>query len=302
MKRWLRYHHYAFQVALRRLSVQPFSSVANLLVIALTLAIPILGGALLQSAQPVVREIPISPELTVFMQQNAELSAAQNTASQVQERFGELLAGVRTIERDQALAGLKNNPAWSEALAVLPDNPLPHAVVITLLDAPDLSARATTLATELQTWPQVDTVQLDSEWVQRLESILHFIEIGFWIVVAGVSIVVIATVFNTVRLQALSQREEIAVARLVGADEGFVRRPFLYLGALTGLAASALACTIAWLALIPLNQALDQLAASYGTQIVLHMPSSSMLLTGAIAVAILAATAARWSVTRHTQF
>lgn len=302
MKRWLRYHHYAFQVALRRLSVQPFSSVANLLVIALTLAIPILGGALLQSAQPVVREIPISPELTVFMQQNAELSAAQNTASQVQERFGELLAGVRTIERDQALAGLKNNPAWSEALAVLPDNPLPHAVVITLLDAPDLSARATTLATELQTWPQVDTVQLDSEWVQRLESILHFIEIGFWIVVAGVSIVVIATVFNTVRLQALSQREEIAVARLVGADEGFVRRPFLYLGALTGLAASALACAIAWLALIPLNQALDQLAASYGTQIALHMPSSSMLLTGAIAVAILAATAARWSVTRHTQF
>lgn len=302
MKRWLRYHHYAFQVALRRLSVQPFSSLANLLVIALTLAIPILGGAILQSAQPVVREIPISPELTVFMQSNAELSSAQQTATQIQERFGDLLAGVRTIERDQALAGLKNNPAWGEALAVLPNNPLPHAVVITLLDAPDLSARATTLASELQTWPEVDTVQLDSEWVQRLESILHFIEIGLWIVAAGVSIVVIATVFNTVRLQALSQREEIAVARLVGADEGFVRRPFLYLGALTGLAASVLACLIASAALIPLNQALAQLAASYNTELNLHMPDISMLMTGAIAVAILAATAARWSVTRHTQF
>ena len=302
MKRWLRYHHYAFRVALRRLTVQPFSSLANLLVIALTLSIPILGGAILQSAQPVVRETPISPELTVFMQQDAKLTDAQSSAAHIQERFGELLSGIRIIERDQALAGLKANPAWAQALEVLPDNPLPHALVITLLDAPDLSARATTLATELSTWPAIDTVQLDSEWVQKLESILRFIEIGLWILVASVGIVVVATVFNTVRLQALSQREEIAVARLVGADEGFVRRPFLYLGALTGLVASALACVIDRAALSPLNEALTQLAASYGTQLTLHMPTASTLITGAIAVAILAATAARWSVTRNTQY
>lgn len=302
MKRWLRYHQYAFMVALRRLAVQPFSSVANLLVIALTLAVPILGGAILLSAQPVLREIPISPELTVFMEKKAPLELAHRTQEQIQERFGDLVSGVRTISRDQALASLKANPAWTEALAVLPDNPLPHAVVLTLVDAPDLAARADTLALELQTWPGVDAVQLDSDWVQRLESILRFLEIGFWILVAGVSIVVIATVFNTVRLQALSQREEIAVVRLVGGDEGFVRRPFLYLGAMTGLAASVLAYAIAWLALSPLNTTLARLAASYGTTLQLQLPNSAMLLTGAVAVAILAATAARWSVTRHTQY
>src|SRR3546814_1756499 len=89
---------------------------------------------------------------------------------------------------------------------------------------------------------------------------------------AGVALVVLATVFNTVRLQALTQREEIAVARLVGATEPFVRRPFLYLGALTGLAASVLAIALARLALIPLNTTLSRLAQSYGVDWGLHLP------------------------------
>jgi cell division transport system permease protein len=103
-------------------------------------------------------------------------------------------------------------------------------------------------------------------------------------------------------MQALSQREEIGVARLVGATESFVRRPFLYLGALTGVVASALAIALSALALYPLNAALARLASSYGGQFALRLPDSLSLFLSVIVVAILAALSARWSVTRNTRF
>src|SRR5690606_13308938 len=140
------------------------------------------------------------------------------------------------------------NPAWTDALSVLPDNPLPDAIVVTLRDAPDMAQEAARLAGLWREMDNVDAVQLDREWVQRLEAVLYVARIGLGLLALGVALVVLATVFNTVRMQALTQREEIGVARLVGATESFVRRPFLYLGALTGLAASAMAIGWAWAA------------------------------------------------------
>jgi cell division transport system permease protein len=147
----------------------------------------------------------------------------------------------------------------------------------------------------------VDRVQLDSEWVRRLEAILRFVRIGLGMLAVGVALVVLATVFNTVRMQALTQREEIGVARLVGATESFVRRPFLYLGALTGIVASLVAIGLSALALTPLNAALARLASSYGAQFTLELPDRLSLLLATIIVAILAALSARWSVTRNTR-
>ena len=113
---------------------------------------------------------------------------------------------------------------------------------------------------------------------------------------------VLATVFNTVRMQALSQREEIAVARLVGATESFVRRPFLYLGGLSGALASLLAIGVAALALSPLNNALLGLARSYGAEFALRLPGTPVLAGAVLAAAVLGALSARWSVTRSTRF
>lgn len=302
MRTWLRHHQYAFLVALRRLKAQPFSSLSNLMVIALTLAVPVLGASILLAAQPVVREIPTSPEMTVFMKQDMTLEQAQAFSQTVKKELHAELANVRLVSQEQALKQLLSNPSWTDALGALPSNPLPHALVLTLHETQDLVIRADSLAKTLQGREGVDSVLLDSEWVQRLAAILGFIRIGLWILMAGVGIVVIATVFNTVRLQALNQREEIAVARLVGATEAFVRRPFLYMGALTGLLASALACALALLALTPLNKALSSLANSYGVQLTLNLPDFSTLLTAAILVATLGAMAARWSVTRSTQY
>ncbi len=302
MNRWLRHHRYALLVALRRLTSQPFSTLSNILVISLTLSIPMITASVLMSAQPVVRQIPVSPEVTLFLKSQATLDQAKQLATQLQQKHSDEVQDVRVVARDDALNTLKSNPSWAQALAVLPGNPLPHALVITLRDAPELAARAASFASQWRNHEQVDAVQLDSVWVRRLESIISFLRAVLGLLALGVALVVLATVFNTVRMQALTQREEIGVARLVGATEAFVRRPFLYLGALTGVLASLLAIGLTALALYPLNSALARVASSYGTQIALQLPDTLSLLLSVIMVAILAALSARWSVTRNTRF
>jgi cell division transport system permease protein len=302
MNAWLRQHRYALGIVLRRMLAQPFSSLANLLVMALALALPVLGAAILVSVQPVARQLSVTPELTVFMKVGAPAGAAAAVADRIRKDYGGQVSQVRTVGRDAALAALRRDPTWAEALAVLPGNPLPDAVVATLRDGDDLATRADQLAKAWKGWDQVEQVQLDSDWVQRMEALLRFGRIGLVFLAACVAVVVLATVFNTVRMQALTQREEIAVARLVGATESFVRRPFLYLGALSGAVAALLGIAIAAIALAPLNEALAALAHSYGADFALHLPAAPWLAVAVVAAAVLAALSARWSVTRSTRF
>ena len=302
MKSLLRQHRYAITVTLRRLLAQPISSLTNLCVIALALALPLLGATFLISIEPVAKQVSVTPELTVFLKTDAASSAAEQLARRIRIEHAEQVVKVRVITKQRALEDLRANPAWEQALKVLPVNPLPDAIVIELAPGDDLAKRADLLANILRKWQGVDLVQLDSAWVQRLEALLRFGRIGLLLLAMSVMLVVLATVFNTVRMQALSQREEIGVARLVGATESFVRRPFLYLGAVTCTLAALISLGIARLALTPLNDALASLARTYDAEFALTLPTPLVLTACVIFVAALGALSARWSVQRNTRF
>ena len=302
MKTLLRQHRYALAVTLRRLAAQPFSSLANLLVIALALSLPLLGASLLVSVEPVARQLSVTPELTVFLKTDAAANLAEQIAKRIRTEYAGQTGAVRVMTKERALTELRANPAWEQALKVLPGNPLPDAVIVTLTEGDNLALRADRLAQAWRKWAGVDLVQLDSAWVQRLEALLRFARIGLMLLALSVALVVLATVFNTVRMQALSQREEIGVARLVGATEAFVRRPFLYLGAMTCTLAALISIGVARLALIPLNSAVSSLARSYDADFMLMLPDAPTLFLAVIAVAALGALSARWSVQRNTRF
>lgn len=302
MKSLLRQHRYALTVTLRRLLAQPISSLTNLLVIALALALPLLGASLLISIEPVAKQVSVTPELTVFLKTDAAPDVATKLSKRILADYANQVVKVRVISKQQALEDLRANPAWDQALKVLPANPLPDAVVVEFAPGDDLAMRADQMAKDLRAWQGVDLVQLDSAWVQRLEALLRFGRIGLLLLGLSVMLVVLATVFNTVRMQALSQREEIGVARLVGATESFVRRPFLYLGAITCSLAALISLGIARLTLVPLNDALASLARTYEAEFALSLPNASVLVVAFLAVAALGALSARWSVQRNTRF
>jgi len=113
-------------------------------------------------------------------------------------------------------------------------------------------------------------VQHDAGWRQRLDGWLRFGTRLAWVLAALLGLGALLVVGNTVRLDIQSRREEIGVLQLLGATDGFIRRPFLYLGGCYGLAAGALALGLLTAADVALREPLVELARSYGSGFVLQ--------------------------------
>jgi cell division transport system permease protein len=121
------------------------------------------------------------------------------------------------------------------------------------------------LADALRSLPQAERVQHDAVWRERLDAWLRFGGRVVLVLAGLLGLGALLVVGNTVRLDIQARREEIAVLQLLGASDGFVRRPFLYLGAWYGLAAGALALGVLTLAWLGLRQPLADLAGRYGS-------------------------------------
>ena len=306
MRSWLRQHGYALKVALRRIIQTPFSSLANILVIAFVLSLPLIAASLPVSLEPVTRTVSVNPAITLFMKDTLSLDETNELSQRIRADSSDLIQMIEVVDKNKALEDLKNTPAWSESLSVLPKNPLPHAIIVTLSNSGQdfvNSERVLALADEFAGYDEVDLVQFDSEWVQKLQAIMTFIKVVLVLLAIGVSVVVIATVFNTVRMQALVQRDEISVARLVGATESFVRRPFLYFGAVVGFVAGIVAILLSSFALMLLNNSIQEvISQTYEQPFMVQLPETFWLIFSIVLAMIVAAVAARWSVTRHSKF
>jgi cell division transport system permease protein len=191
------------------------------------------------------------------------------------------------MPRENALRTLRDRSGLSDALTTLGTNPLPDGYVAKLAgfqNAHDAD-RVDEIAAQLKALPGVDYVQVDSAWVKRLAALLNVLRLALLFLAVTLGVVVVAVVFNTIRLQVMTQREEIEVARLVGATDGFICRPFYYTGALLGLAAGALALGAVALGLSPLNQAIAEFARLYASEFRLAplsaMSSALLLLVSA---------------------
>jgi cell division transport system permease protein len=105
--------------------------------------------------------------------------------------------------------------------------------------------------------------------------------------------------FNTIRLQILTQREEIEVSKLIGATDSFIRRPFYYLGLLQGLAGGIIAGAIVWLALALLNREVRVLAESFGSAFRISYLSPADALAVVALAGLLGWLGAHLSVSKH---
>lgn len=277
MKIWVTQHGGAFHAALGQIAAAPASFLINILVLSASLFLPFFGLIALDNLRPVSASMTVQPEVSLFLtpETGREAALSIQPAVTAAAKQADPAARVVFVPRERALAALEDRSGLSEALGTLDRNPLPDAYIITLtsLDRPSRIAKSATLVGALEKLPGVDTVQMDADWIKRLAALLELGRFLLLTVGAAVGIVVVAVTFNTVRLQILVQREQIAVARLVGATDAFIRRPFQYAGALMGLAAGLLTVLAVALTLIPINGMVSQFARLYGSTYTISMPS-----------------------------
>jgi cell division transport system permease protein len=303
MKGWLRQHRFALALTLGHLRRAPASFALNVLVVAIAFALPIAGLTLLDNIRPVSAQLVVEPEISIFLgmqvsrQQANALAPAIRRVLQQQGNRGTL----EFVPREQALGALKSRSGLSDALSTLGSNPLPDGYVLKLPGLQDTAeaAQVEALAQQLRALPGVETVHVDSAWIQRLAALLWILRLSLALLAATLGVVVVAVVFNTIRLQVMTQREEIEVSRLVGATDAFIHRPFYYTGALLGLAAGAVAMVAVTLALQPLNRAVTEFAGLYGSDFHLVSLNPSAILALLAVSALLGLAGAALSVRRH---
>ncbi|MBV8470270.1 MAG: ABC transporter permease [Burkholderiaceae bacterium] len=268
MSVWLRQHGFALAAALVHLRRAPGSFLFNILVVAIALALPFTGLTLLDNVRPMSESLSVDPEISIFLRQDTAREQAEALAAPLRQLVKDKQARIIFTPREKALDDLRTKSGLSDVLTTLGENPLPDSYVMKLDAFRNAQAGGDVdqLAEQIRTLPGVDTVQVDSAWVKRLAALLNVLRLALLLLAATLGTVVVAVVFNTIRLQVMTQRDEIIVSKLIGATDNFIHRPFYYTGALLGLCAGALALGAVALALRPLNVAIAEFARLYASE------------------------------------
>ncbi len=259
---WLDHHGDSLVASLGRMTGKPWSTLLTVGVMAVALALPVGLALVLDNAARLGGSIERAREVTVFLKPEITVERARALAKTLRARSD--IAGVTLRTPEQGLASLRDanggSPVYADAIATVGENPLPSVLIVRP------HHHETQLAKSLEPLPETDVVQHDAVWRERLDRWLGFGERVVWVLAALLGLGALLVVGNTVRLDIQSRREEIAVLQSLGATDGFIRRPFLYLGACYGVTAGALALALLTAAEFALRQPLRALADSYGSR------------------------------------
>ena len=156
------------------------------------------------------------------------------------------VARVEYVTPEQALDRARKE--LGEFKDVFENGFLPASIDIRLRDGFRDPATVRQVAQRVKTYNFVDDVRFGEEWVQKLYSIRNVATaagIVLGLAFAAVSIIVIGA---TIRMAVMARSREISIMRLVGATDGFIRRPFLIEGLVKGLLGGAMALLLTWCA------------------------------------------------------
>ncbi len=295
MMAWLRLHAMAFLASSARLARTPFASLLNILVIGVALALPAGAYTLLLNLTDAARGVSSDPEVSIFLTLDAKKDDIADIERRIKSEAGVARATFKS--RETAFAELKTSPALGDVLTALNQNPLPDAFIV-LLTSSDADA-LDRFAASARAWPKVDHVQVDSLWVRRVAAALKVGRLSVLVLAALLCVALLAVTFNTIRLQILTQRDEIEVSKLLGATDGTIRRPFYYYGALLGMLGGAAAALMVWGAISVMNAGVADLAQTYASNFSLHMLDAGDLATILGFSAALGWLGAWLSATRH---
>ena len=288
---WINHHLHSVVFSLGRAVRRPWATALTVAVMALALALPLGLSIALDNLKHFSGSVQQSRDINLFLKTDVDAAAAQDLAKTLRARADVEQVQLRTP--DEGLAELRQNAGLGEAIDALGENPLPTLLIVTPTDGVDAA-----LAKSLETLPQADLVQHDALWRQRLDGWLSFGERLVQVLSVLLGLGAALVVGNTVRLDIQARREEIGVLQLLGASDGFIRRPFVYLGAWYGLGAGAVALGLIGVCGLALRAPLASLSQSYGSPFTLHgldLLHSGMVLVGTTILGWLGA----WLVTGH---
>jgi cell division transport system permease protein len=220
----------------------PLLSTLSVVTIAFSLFAVGVFGLLVLNVDRALRGVEEHVEVVAFLADGTlpeSISAAMGDIAAFPE-----VARVEQVSPEQALA--RARAELPEFQDVFDASFLPASIEVRLKEGHRDPATVTAVSQRIQTYPFVDDVRYGAEWVQKLYDIRNIAGaagLGLGLLFAAVAVIIIDT---TIRMTVLARAREISIMRLVGATDGFVRRPFLIDGFLKGLVGGLLALSLTW--------------------------------------------------------
>jgi len=258
-KRWLGRHRFEASEALRRLIKTPIAALMTVSMLAVALAVPGFLFTLVLNLEQLSPAADLKPQLAVYLKPGADERRVDIISRELLLRDD--LVSVELISPDTGADDFRQRSELGDLLDLFETNPLPAVILIVPREQSTQALQA--MQQSLFAYDEVDSVELDIEWLVRLGAILNSFERISLILSLLLALTVLLVVANTVRALISSRLEEIEVSLLIGATSGWVRRPFLYAGLWYGLCGALFALVLIYLALVLVESPLRDLTSLY---------------------------------------
>ncbi len=257
-------HAQSFFSSLGRLFSTPFTSIMTVGVLAIAIALASGFYLVINNLQQLTVGLEASNQISLFLREEISEARAKQFAEQLRKNPD--VQKVQLISKQQALQEFKKFSGFGDAIGMLEKNPLPIVLEVLPKDALIDNSKLTGLLERLKKTTEVDFAQMDLAWVERLQSIVAAAKLAAVLL----TILLAATVFfiagNTIRLEIHNRKQEIIIAKLVGATNAFIQRPFLYTGFWLGFLSGVTAWFIVTAMMLILRGAVENLSGLYEGQ------------------------------------
>lgn len=274
MKKWLNQNIQSFNMVLVRMRQNLLGTVLICGVMGVTLSLPAILFTIIDNLGQVTSSVESKPQLSLFLKLDASTSTKQAISEQLKKHPD--IAKYEFVSKESAWEQLQQNANTADISASLNKNPLPDAYFVTPKDIKPENVQR--LQQEMQQWDGIELAQLDAKWIKRLDTLLKLGQKAIFVLVALLGFALVAIIGNTVRLQMMTQLDEIEVSKLIGATNQFIRRPFLYAGTLYGLGGGLAAWLIVLGVVAFFNTSVTEIADSYASQFRLSLPNATITL------------------------
>lgn len=254
-------HAHALFSSLGRLVASRFSSVMTIIVLAIAISLASGFYILVANLQQLAGNLEASNQISLFIKD--EISEARTNKFADSIRKNPDIQEVKLITKEQGLADFQAYSGFGEAVKALEKNPLPLVIQVLPKKTLESEQALKALLDDFSRSAEVDFAQMDMQWVKRLQSIMEVVRCGVILLSLLLGVGVLFITANTIRLELYSRRDEVVIAKLVGATNGFILRPFLYSGFWIGFFSGMTAWFIVTVIMLILKQPVETLSRLY---------------------------------------
>ncbi len=263
---YLLHHLQSLVFSLGKIYQAPATTIMTVAVIGITLSLP--GGFYLfvKNIDAMSGDLRSSSQISLFL----DLDLDERRAREIEREIADMdaVAATQFISRDRSLEEFREHSGFGKSIDTLSRNPLPHTIVVDPRGDADTFAVRTLLG-RLEALPEVEIAKLDTEWLERLYTILEIAQRGVFIVTVLFACAVLLIIGNTIRLDIQNRYQEIIVTKLIGATDAFIRRPFLYGGIWYGLLGGIVSWLIVEIGYLAIAGPLERLNLLYQSELTL---------------------------------